>query len=74
MQQRFAGVPPGIVEKAREVERLVPVEGHIQVGRARAAIISLVFILCLFFVSTAEFASLMYAKERQDCSKEGRRT
>jgi len=74
MQERFAGMPPDVVEKAREVERVVPVEGCIQVGRARAIGVSLVFFLCLLFVLTAEFASLMYEKEKQDCNKEGRTT
>jgi len=57
MQQPFAGVPSDVVEKAREVERVVPVEGRIWVGGARATGVSFLFFF-LFFVFTAEFASV----------------
>jgi len=57
MQRPFASVPSDVVEKVREVERVVPVEGHIRVGGARATGVSLLFCF-LFFVLTAEFASV----------------
>jgi len=74
MQGPFAGVPSNIVEKLREVERVVPVEGYIQVGGARDTGVSFLFFFSFFFVLTAEFASVMYEKENQDCSAEGRVT
>ena len=45
MQRPFAGVPSDIVEKVREVERVIPVEGPIHVGGARATGVSF---LCIF--------------------------
>ena len=57
MQRRFAGVPSNVVEKVREVERLVPVEGRIRVGGARPTGVSLLFVF-LCFVLTAQFASV----------------
>jgi hypothetical protein len=57
MQRPFAGVPSNVVEKVREVERVVPVEGRIRVGGARATGVSFLFFF-LFFVLTAEFASV----------------
>jgi len=57
MQRPFAGVPSDVVEKVREVERGVPVEGRIRVGGARATGVSFLF-LFPFFVLTAEFASV----------------
>jgi len=48
MQQPFAGVPSDVVEKVREVERAVPVEGPIRVGGARATGVSFLFIFLLF--------------------------
>lgn len=56
MQRPFAGVPSDVVEKVREVERVVPVEGRIRVGGARATGVSFLFFF-LFFVLTADFAS-----------------
>jgi len=50
-------VPSDVVEKVREVERVVPVEGRIRVGRARATGVSFILFL-FFFVLTAEFASV----------------
>jgi len=58
MQRHFAGVPSDVVEKVREVERVVPVEGGIRVGGARAMGVSFLFFFVLFFVLTAEFASV----------------
>ena len=52
MQRDFAGVPADLVEIVREVEWVVPVEGRIRVGGARARGVS----LSSFFVLTAEFA------------------
>jgi len=43
MQRPFAGVPSDGVEKVREVDRLVPVEGGIRVGRARPTGVSFLF-------------------------------
>jgi len=43
MQRPFAGVPSDVVEKVREVERVVPVEGRIRVRRARATGVSFLF-------------------------------
>jgi len=57
MQKPFAGVPSDVVEKVREVERLLPVEGRIRVGGARATGVSS-FLCCFFFVLTPEFASV----------------
>jgi len=74
MQQPFAFVASDVGEKVREVERVVPVDGRIRVGGARAAGVSFFFLFFLFFVSTAELASMMYEKEKCDCSLEGRAT
>jgi len=74
MQRPFAGVPSDVVEKVREVEREVPVEGRIRVGGARATGVSFLFCFLFLFVLTAEFASVMYEKEKRDCSTEGRAT
>jgi len=57
MQRPFAGVPSDVVEKVREVERVVPVEGCIGVGGARATRGSFLFFF-LIFVLTAEFTSV----------------
>jgi len=46
MQLPFAGMPSDVVEKVREVERVVRVEGRIWVGGARAMGVSFLF----FFV------------------------
>ena len=62
------------MEKVREVERVVPVEGRIRVGGARATGVSFLFVFLSFFVLTTQFASVMYEKERRDCSAEGRVT
>jgi len=48
MQQPFAGMPCDVVEKVREVERVVPVEGRIRVGGARATGVSFLFFSLLF--------------------------
>jgi len=65
MQRPFAGVPSDVVEKAREVESVVPVEGRIQVAGARATGVSFLFFsFFFFFVSPAEFVSIMYEKEK----------
>jgi len=44
MQRPFAGMPSDVVEKVREAERVVLVEGRIQVGGARATGVSFHFI------------------------------
>jgi len=44
MQRRFAGVPCDVVEKVREGERVVQVEGGIRVGVARATGVSFLFL------------------------------
>jgi len=67
-------VPSNVVEKVREVERVVPVEGRIRISWARATGVSFFYFLFFFFVLTAEFASVMYEKEKRDCSAEGRAT
>jgi len=67
-------VPSDVVEKVREVERVVPVEGRIRVDGARATGVSFLFFFLFFFVLTAQFASLIYEKEKRDCSPEGRAT
>jgi len=67
-------VPSDVVEKVREVEMVVPVEGRIWVDGARATGVSFLFFFLPLFVLTAEFASVMYEKEKQDCSTEGRAT
>jgi len=46
-----------VVEKVREVERMVPVEGRIRVGGARAKGVHFLSFF-FFFVFTAEFASV----------------
>jgi len=74
MQRPFAGVPSDVVEKVREVQTVVPVEGRIRVDGARATGVSFLFFFLLFFVLTAEFASVMYEKEKRDCSVEGKAT
>jgi len=43
MQRPFAGVSSYVVEKVSEVERVVPVEGLIWVGGARARAVSFFF-------------------------------
>ena len=48
MQQPFASVLSDVVEKVREVERVVPVEGRIPVGGARATCVSFILFLFLF--------------------------
>jgi len=48
MQPPFAGMPSDVVEKVREVERVVPVEGRIQVGGARATGLSFLFFFLFF--------------------------
>jgi len=48
MQRPFAGVPSNLVEKVREVERVVPVEGRIRVGGARATGVSFLFFFLFF--------------------------
>ena len=40
MQRPGAGMPSDGVQKVREVQRLVPGEGHIRVGGARATRVS----------------------------------
>jgi len=67
-------VPSNVVEKVREVERVVPVEGRIRISCARATAVSFFYFLFSFFVLTAEFASVMYEKEKRGCSAEGRPT
>jgi len=57
MQRLFAGVFSDVVEKVREVERVVPLEGRIRVCGARATGVSFLFFF-FFFVLTAEFASV----------------
>jgi len=57
MQRPFPGVRSGVVEKVRDVERVVPVEGRIRVGGARARGDSFLLFFCCF-VLTAEFASV----------------
>jgi len=74
MQRHFAGMPCDVVEKQSEVERVVPVEGRLWVGGARATGLSFLFFLFFLFVLTAEFASVMYEKEKRDCRTEGRAT
>jgi len=58
MQRPFAGVPSDVVAKVREVGRVVPVEGRMRVGGARATGVSFLFFFLSFFVLTAEFASV----------------
>jgi len=67
-------VPSDVVEKVRELERVVPVEGRIWVGGARAMAVFLFLFFLFFFVLTAEFVSVLYEKEKRDCSAEGRAT
>jgi len=75
MQRPFTGRPSDVVEKVREVQRVVPVEGPIRVGGARATPgVSFLCFVSFSFVLTAEFASVMYEKEKWDCSTEGRVT
>jgi len=57
MQRPLAGVPSDVVEKVREVKSVVPVEGCIEVGGARATGVSFLFFF-FFFVLTTEFASV----------------
>jgi len=50
MERPFAGIPSDVVEKVRQVERVVAVEGGIRVGRARATGLSfLLFVVFLCF-------------------------
>jgi len=74
MQRPFAGVRSDIVEKVREVGRVIPVQRGIRVGGARATAVSSPFFFSLSFVLTAEFASVTYEKQKQDCSAVGRVT
>jgi len=67
-------VPSDVVEKVREVERVVPVEGHMRVDGARATGFCFLFFFLFFFVLTSQFASLMYEKDKRDCGPEGRAT
>ena len=48
MQRPFAGLPSDVVEKVREVEREVPVEGPIWVGGARATGVSFLLFFLFF--------------------------
>ena len=64
----------GVENAVRKVVRLVRVKGRIRVGGARATGDSFVCFFVLFFVLTVEFASVMYEKEKRDCSAEGRAT
>jgi len=48
MQQPFASVPSDVVEKVRDVERVVPVKGRIRVGGARPTGVSFVFFFVCF--------------------------
>ena len=72
MQRPFAGMPSDGVDKVREVERVVPVEGRIGVGGARATGVSFLFI-CHFFLFEL-LSLLLYEKEKWDCRAEGRAT
>ena len=47
MQRPFAGIPSDVVAKVREVKRVVPVEGRMRVGGARATAVTFL----LFFSS-----------------------
>ena len=67
-------MPSDVVEKLREVERVVTVDGHIGVGGARATGVFLFLFFVFFFVLTADSVSVMYEKEKWDCSAEGRPT
>jgi len=58
MQRPVSSVPSDVVEKVREVERVVPVERRIRVGGARATGVSFLFFFLFFFVFTAKFASV----------------
>jgi len=51
---------------------VVPVEGRIKIGGARAAGVS--FLFFFFSVFTSEFACVMDEKEKRDCRAEGRVT
>jgi len=72
MQRPFAGVRSDVVEKVREVERVVPVEGRIRVGGARATGFS--FLFCSSFFLFQPLSLLLDEKEKRDCSAEGRAT
>jgi len=48
MQRPFAGMPSGLVEKVRQVEMVVPVEGRIRVIGARATGVSFLFFFVFF--------------------------
>jgi len=72
MQRPFPGLPSEVVEKVRDVERVVPIEGRILVGGARATGISFPF-FCLFFLFLL-WRLLLDEKEKRDCSAEGRAT
>jgi len=48
MQRPFAGVPSDVMENVREVERVVPVEGGIRVGGARAPGVSFLLFFLFF--------------------------
>jgi len=49
MQPPFADKPSTVLEKVREVERVVPVDGGIRVGGARATGVSFLFFSFLLF-------------------------
>jgi len=51
-------VASDVVEQVREAERVVPVVERIRVGGARATGVCLLCFFHLFFVLTAEFASV----------------
>jgi len=74
MQRPFAHVLSNVVEKVRKVERVVPVEGSIRIGGARATAVSFLFFFSFVFILTAEFASVMYEKEKRDRCEEGKAT
>jgi len=48
MQTPFAGVLSDVVEKVRDVVMVVPVEGRIRVGGARATGVSFLFFFLFF--------------------------
>jgi len=71
MQRPFTRVLHDLVEKIREVERVVPPEARIRVGAASTLGFLLFFFYSFFLVLTAEFAFVMYENEGVDCSDEG---
>jgi len=58
MQRSFAGMPTNVVEKVRDIDRVVPVEGHIRVGGPRAMDVSFHFFF-LFFCFNCGFCFCM---------------